>query len=136
MHVDGASNVYPYSCSRTRGGQDDTPGYWFVKFRDGQQRYVPQIRLWNGYGAGLSGACVRFSTNGTKPSTTVHDYDAHCTHSDAQLPDLIDSNSGPGTGTVVEINMNITGMMFISNTAGDNPSDPWVMSLCGIDIYK
>eukprot|EP00392_Amoebophrya_sp_AT5.2_P019192 g19938.t1 len=124
------------TCSHTVKGEDDTPGYWFVQFRDGQPRYVPQIRLWNRNDDcheepcqwRLNGACIRFSTNGTMPDPSVDHHNAtDCTAaipaSDAQLPD-IDSSHGAGSGTVVPINRNITGMMFLSNKelVGVHPS--------------
>eukprot|EP00392_Amoebophrya_sp_AT5.2_P019606 g20528.t1 len=112
-------------CSHTIDGSP-TPGYWFAKFKDGNLHYVSKVKLWNrgALGDRLNNACVRFTTDGTKPS------DADPSQSenpcDAYLPAAVEF------GTDVVIDRWITGMMFIT-TKG---SGDFHFSLCGIEIYE
>eukprot|EP00392_Amoebophrya_sp_AT5.2_P012657 g12764.t1 len=115
-------------CSHT--GEESAPGYWFAKFRDGNLHYVSKVKLWNragtyaAQGYRLNNACIRFTTDGTKPS------DADPSQSenpcDAYLPAAVEFP------TEVVIDRWITGMMFIT-TYG---SGDFFFSICGIEIYE
>eukprot|EP00392_Amoebophrya_sp_AT5.2_P000540 g541.t1 len=127
-HHEDDSNSWPGRCSHTDGGNKASPGYWFVKFKDGKKHHVSKIRLWNRAGCcphRLNDACVRFSYDGSMPSNA--DPGENC---DDYLPGNILSNSGPGSGTEVVIDRSITGMMFITK------SNDYVMTIGGIEIYE
>eukprot|EP00392_Amoebophrya_sp_AT5.2_P006736 g6748.t1 len=131
-------------CSVTDGHNSTNPGYWFVKFKNNTKQYVSKIRLWssrdtldciNAYGPHaapllcpqrLSGACVRFSSDGSVPDKT--DPAGNC---DMYLPD-IGYETGVGTGTDVPIKRSIAGMLLIAH--GTN--GVWAMQVCGVKIYR
>eukprot|EP00392_Amoebophrya_sp_AT5.2_P007691 g7706.t1 len=78
-------------CTHTRDGTAENPGYWYVKFKDGERKHVSKIRLWNRFDTGclqvqceerLKNACVKFSTDGVEPSNDN-------TNCDMNLPDNI-----------------------------------------------
>eukprot|EP00392_Amoebophrya_sp_AT5.2_P012257 g12355.t1 len=121
-------NTTNHYCAWTKGNGASSPGYWFVKFRDGEKHHVSRIRLWNNNRLeSLNGACVRFSTDATMPST-ASPTESNC---DDTLPDIPEEWGGD-SGTVVEINREITGMMFVTvDTANSH-----AINVCGIKIYK
>eukprot|EP00392_Amoebophrya_sp_AT5.2_P007964 g7983.t1 len=101
-HEEDDSNVWPSHCTHTSGQNATHPGYWFVKFADGQTHNVSKVRLWNRDGCcpeRLNGACVRFTMDGTKPSTaSPHVEGESC---DMNLPHI--PGTGPGTEVVVRM---------------------------------
>eukprot|EP00392_Amoebophrya_sp_AT5.2_P000375 g375.t1 len=125
-HHENDSNNWPGKCSHSDRGNAADPGYWFAKFKDGKRHKVKRVRLWNrsNYRHRLDGACVRFATDGSKPSNA--DPANNC---DIYLP-AISGNSGPGSGTEVAIERWITGMMFITT------SNDYYMTICGIEIFE
>mmetsp|Transcript_7947 Transcript_7947/g.19107 ORF Transcript_7947/g.19107 Transcript_7947/m.19107 type:complete len:348 (-) Transcript_7947:492-1535(-) len=131
-HNEGDSNTFPSDCTHT-SQEVAEPGYWFVKFADGNLHYVSTVRLWNrdpGPKDRLNGACVRFSVDGTKPSSA--DPDSGC---DFKLSE-IDNSSGPESGTEIVIGRWIRGMMIITQRASHYPAPASILTICGIWIYE
>eukprot|EP00392_Amoebophrya_sp_AT5.2_P013205 g13318.t1 len=127
-HRENDSNRWPGKCSHTDSGNEGSPGYWFVQFKDGRKHHVSKIRLWNRADCcqdRLNSACVRFSLDGSKPSNA--DPSQNC---DDYLPPSISWKSGPGSGTEVVVGRSITGMMLITR------SKDHVMTIGGIEIYE
>eukprot|EP00392_Amoebophrya_sp_AT5.2_P006912 g6924.t1 len=110
-HKETDSNQWQNKCSHTNSGSNSNSGYWFVQFANSGQgvpkKYVHKVRLWNRSDccqARLSDACVRYSYDGTKPSNNPLDG----TGCDDRLPATVKSNTGPGSGTPLMINKEIT----------------------------
>eukprot|EP00392_Amoebophrya_sp_AT5.2_P014368 g14517.t1 len=101
-HHEDDSNEWPGKCSHTKYSFTYDLGYWFAQFKDGKRHKVKKVRLWNrvGYNSRLDGACVRFATDGSKPSNA--DPSENC---DDYLPDISSTSShrkhceSPWTGT-------------------------------------
>jgi len=83
---------------------------------------------------------VRFTTDGTKPSTASADVESCAMN----LPAAILSNNGTGSGTELGIDMDITGMMIINQRTTtlsayeqmhNGGSPDYIMTICGIEIY-
>eukprot|EP00392_Amoebophrya_sp_AT5.2_P009829 g9857.t1 len=129
---EGSDYQFDGTCSCTGDdGSFANPGYWFVKFADGNLHHVAKIRLWNRADDHtataqnrLNKACVRFTENATKPSHEGRyalGGDLNC---DLELPDITN-------GTEVVIDRSITGMMLLTTTIhGD------YLHICGIQIYE
>mmetsp|Transcript_17202 Transcript_17202/g.42699 ORF Transcript_17202/g.42699 Transcript_17202/m.42699 type:complete len:368 (+) Transcript_17202:440-1543(+) len=121
---EGSDYQFDGTCSCTGDdGSFANPGYWFVKFADGNLHHVAKIRLWNredGVQARLNNACVRFTENDTMPLNNN-------TNCELYLPEIAYNSSG----TEVVIDRSITGMMLLTTTIhGD------YLHICGIQIYE
>eukprot|EP00391_Amoebophrya_sp_Ameob2_P000415 CAMPEP_0179003012 /NCGR_PEP_ID=MMETSP0795-20121207/12401_1 /TAXON_ID=88552 /ORGANISM="Amoebophrya sp., Strain Ameob2" /LENGTH=348 /DNA_ID=CAMNT_0020696893 /DNA_START=420 /DNA_END=1466 /DNA_ORIENTATION=- len=121
------------ACSMVEQGTLATPGWWFVKFADGNLHHVSKIRLWDRSDqypqqARLNNACVRFTITAAMKPRNIEPSE-YC---DLNLP-MISSDTGPGSGTEVVIDKPISGMMLISN---EPTREIQSMTICGIEIYE
>eukprot|EP00392_Amoebophrya_sp_AT5.2_P006735 g6747.t1 len=119
-HIETRSNGWNNVCAETTSGTGaDNPGFWYVKFKDNQKRRISKIRIWGLKGGGLlerhslDRACVRYitSADGTTLPPKENPTTGNC---DKRLPERLDTFPGSRSGTEVQIDDKVFGLMIIT----------------------